>query len=99
MSFNTILEAEKEADITVNTAKEKAKQMVAEALLKQEKDIEEAKKLGEAKLQADLTEFEKNLGATIETENRKKAEELKVFIQEALKRKEAAVRQIVANFK
>ena len=99
MSFNTILEAEKEADITVNTAKEKAKQMLAEALLKQEKDIEGAKTQGETKLQSDLIEFEKKLATTIETENKKKAEELKSFIQEALKRKEVAVKQIVANFK
>lgn len=99
MSFNTILEAEKEADVAVNTAKDKAKQVIAEALMRQEKDIEEAKTQGRIKLQADLTEFEKKLNSTIETENKKKAEELKVFIQEALKRKEATVKQIVANFK
>lgn len=99
MSFNSILEAEKEADIAVNVAKEKAKQMIAEALLKQEKAIEEAKTQEQEKLQADLVEFEKKLDLTIQTENKKKAEELKIFVQDALKRKDVAVKQIVANFK
>lgn len=99
MSFNSILEAEKEADVAVNVAKEKAKQMIAEALLKQEKDIEESRVQGGVKLQADLTEFEEKLKAAIETENKKKAEELKIFVQDALKRKDVAVKQIVANFK
>ncbi len=99
MSFNTILEAEREADITINTVKEKAKQMVTEALLRQEKDIEEAKTQGGIKLQADLTEFEKKLNSTIETENKKRAEELKVFEQDALKRKSDVMKKIVANFK
>jgi vacuolar-type H+-ATPase subunit H len=99
MSFNSILEAEKEADTAVTVAKEKAKQMIAEALLKQERDIEEAKTQGKNKLMLDLVDFEKKLKTTIEIDNSKKADELKTFMQESFKRKDTVVGQIVANFK
>lgn len=58
MSFNTILEAEKEADLRITTAKEKAKQMIADALVKQDNNIKDTKSDGETKLKADLVDFE-----------------------------------------
>lgn len=99
MSFNTILEAEKEADLRITTAKEKAKQMIADALVKQEKDIKDAKIEGETQLKSDLVDFENKLKVTIETENKKRTEQLTTFVQEARKRKEALVKQIVSSFK
>lgn len=99
MSFNTIIEAEKEADFIVSAAKDKSKQMVEEASAKQKKDIEEAKSTGEAKMREDLLVFEGELNQTIEAERKKADEQIKVLEQNVVKQKTAALERIIGSFK
>lgn len=99
MSFNSILEAEKEADTAVNVAKEKAKQMIAEALLKQERDIEEAKTQGEQKLKNDLIQFELSLKEVTNNENVNLEKQVSVIEESASKQADSAIKHILSKFK
>ena len=99
MSFNKIVEAEIEAENTVISAKERAKQMVAEVLSKQTNVVEGAKIQGQKKFEADLADFETSLKTRIETENKKNKDNISSFEQTILKRKDIVVKQILSHFK
>ena len=99
MSFNTIIEAEREADLVVNVAKEKARQLVSEALTKKEKAFEEANIQGEAKLRADLADFEQKLVREIQQNKVKSDKILADFEQGVLSNQNKAVEAVVVGFK
>lgn len=99
MSFSTIIEAEREADETINLAKNKAKQMLSDAILSQAKAIEEAKTQGEVKLKADLVQFEASLKESIKGEKSKLDKQVATIEEAATKQKALAVKQILAKFK
>lgn len=98
MSFNTIIEAEKEAENTVISAKDHAKQMIAEALSKQTIAIEDAKIQGQKKSEASFVDFETSLNTKIEVENKKNQDFLSKFEQTVLKKKGDVVKQILSRF-
>ncbi|MCB9810802.1 MAG: hypothetical protein H6779_01125 [Candidatus Nomurabacteria bacterium] len=99
MSFNTIIEAEKEADLIVETAKEKAKQLVTEAVSNQAKQVEEAKSEGEAKIKTELANFEAGLNQEMEQAKAESDKQLTGFEQEVSARSGQALKQILTKFK
>ncbi len=99
MSFNTIIEAEKTADLVVNAAKNQAKQLVAEAQTKQITDLEVAKSQAESKLETDFVDFEAKIKAEVEDQQQKSEKAEKALMQTLETKKDSVVKQIVESFK
>ena len=99
MSFNTILEAEKEADKLIESTKEKAKQQIAEALSEQTNTIEKLKSNIDNRFEEEKTTFVSKLNETIKVEKTRSEAELEKYVQTVEKNKAVAVKQILTNFK
>lgn len=99
MSFNTILEAEKEADKLIESTKEKVKQQITEVLSEQINVIEKLKNNIDNRFEEEKTAFVSKLNETIKSEKAKSELELEKYIQTAENNKAKAVKQILTNFK
>lgn len=99
MSFNTILEAEKEADQLIESAKEKARQQVTNALTEQVEVVEKLNNNIEARFEEEKTIFMAKLRETIKSEKAKSEAELEKYVQAVEKNKSVVVKQILTQFK
>jgi len=99
MSFNTIIEAEKEVIETLNSTRENAKKIIQDALLEKTRNIEQVKNQQESDLRSGLVNFETELNSKIKIQGEKAQVELENLRKAAVSKKSEAVKMVVSEFK